>query len=270
MAFTVDPELDEGLTVGAAAEFLGVTVRTLHHWDEIGLASPSVRTTAGYRRYTDADLQRLHRIVAYREIGLGLDAIRGVLDDTTTEIGATLRERRSQLAERIHDLQQLDERLERMAEAHERGILLSDEEQSATFGPGWDPRGSGQARVVWGDSPQWAQFAERSASRTREQWRSLSEAMSTLQRDLGDAMDRGVVPGSPEANALVERHREVFSNFFPLTRQMQVCLGRMFESDPGFAAHYDGVRAGLASWFRQIIDEAARAHGIEPDTATWQ
>ncbi|MFD7013179.1 MerR family transcriptional regulator [Streptomyces sp. NPDC059928] len=171
--------------MGAAAGLLGVTVRTLHHWDEIGLASPSVRTPAGYHRYTDTDtdtdLQRLHRIVAHRETGLTLDAIRGVLDGATTEIGATLREQRSQLAERIHDLQQLDERLARMAEAHERGILLSDDEQSAAFGSGWDPHGPAQARVVWGDSPQWAQFAESSASRTREQWRSLSEAMSTLQ-----------------------------------------------------------------------------------------
>lgn len=62
----------------------------------------------------------------------------------------------------------------------------------------------------------------------------------------------------------------MFSNFFPLTRQMQVCLGRMFESDPGFSSHYDGIRAGLASWFRQIIDECARTHGIAPETATWQ
>ncbi|MCI2420919.1 MerR family transcriptional regulator [Saccharopolyspora sp. K220] len=265
----VDRDVNDGVTVGAAAELVGVTVRTLHHWDEIGLASPSVRTTAGYRHYTEADLQRLHRIVAYREAGLGLDAVREVLDDATAEIGATLREQRSQLAERIHDLQQLDQRLERMSEAHERGILLSDEAQSETFGPDWDAPRSRQARTVWGDSPQWAQFAERSASRTREQWQSLSAAMSTLQRDLGDALDRGVIPGSPGANALVERHREVFSNFFPLTRQMQVCLGRMFESDPGFSAHYDGIRAGLASWFRQSIDESARTYGIDPDTATW-
>jgi DNA-binding transcriptional MerR regulator len=76
-------DIRDGVTVGAAAELVGVTVRTLHHWDEIGLASPSVRTTAGYRQYTDADLQRLHRIVAYREAGLGLDAVREVLDDQT-------------------------------------------------------------------------------------------------------------------------------------------------------------------------------------------
>ncbi|GAA3781692.1 hypothetical protein GCM10022225_82640 [Plantactinospora mayteni] len=77
-------------------------------------------------------------------------------------------------------------------------------------------------------------------------------------------------PGSPEANQLVERHREVFSSYFPLTGQMQVCLGRMFEADPAFAAHYDGIRAGLASWFRRIIDANARAHRIDPHTATWQ
>jgi hypothetical protein len=51
---------------------------------------------------------------------------------------------------------------------------------------------------------------------------------------------------------------------------MQVCLGRRYEADPGFAAHYDGIRAGLATWFRHLVDADARAHGIDPDTATWE
>ena len=68
---------DDGLPVGETAARLGLTVRTLHHWDEIGLASPAARTRAGYRLYTDADLERLRRIVVYRELGLDLDAIRG-------------------------------------------------------------------------------------------------------------------------------------------------------------------------------------------------
>ncbi len=84
-------------------------------------------------------------------------------------------------------------------------------------------------------------------------------------------MRAGFTPGSLEAHQLVERHRAAFtSSYFPLTRQMQVCLGRMYESDPAFAAHYDGVRAGLAAWFRQSIDANARDHGIDPDTASWQ
>lgn len=270
MTSMVDNEIDEDATVGVAADLLGLTVRTLHHWDEIGLASPSRRTAAGYRIYTWDDLERLSRVVAYREAGLSLEAIRDVLDDATAEIGETLREQRAKLAERIQDLQQLDERLERMTDAHERGILMSDDEQREVFGESWDPQQSRAARFVWGGSKQWAQFAERSSSRSQSQWRTLSEAMSALQRDLADAVNRGAEPGSEEADGLVERHRELFSNIFPLTRQMQVCLGRMFEADPGFAAYYNGIGDGLATWFRQVIDESARHQGIDPDAATWE
>lgn len=270
MLSMIERDLPVGATVGATAELLGVTVRTLHHWDEIGLTSPSARTPAGYRLYTDEDLERLERVVAYREAGMGLEAIRQVLDRTADDVDATLREQRSQIADRIRELQQLDARLERMTEAHARGILMTDDEQAEIFGPDWDPERSRRARDVWGGSTQWAQFAERSASRTREQWRLLAGAMGELQRDLGDALSRRVAPGSDEADALVERHRKVFSQFFPLTLEMQVCLGRMFESDPGFAAHYDGIRAGLASWFREIIDAYARSRGVDPDTASWR
>ncbi|WP_280274608.1 MerR family transcriptional regulator, partial [Nocardia wallacei] len=111
----------EGLTVGQVATRLGVTVRALHHWDEIGLARPSLRTPAGYRLYTADDLERLHRIVVYRELGLGLDRIRAVLDDSAADVPGALRAQRSQLADRIAHLQRLSAGLDRMIEAHERG-----------------------------------------------------------------------------------------------------------------------------------------------------
>ena len=95
MTSMIDDELDEDATVGVAADLLGLTVRTLHHWDEIGLASPSRRTSAGYRLYTWDDLERLSRVVSYREAGLTLDAIREVLDDATSDIGQTLRAQRA-------------------------------------------------------------------------------------------------------------------------------------------------------------------------------
>ncbi|MGW0845516.1 MerR family transcriptional regulator [Streptomyces sp. NPDC002787] len=260
----------DGLTVGQVSTRLGVTVRALHHWDDIGLARPSLRTAAGYRLYTTGDLERLHRIVVYREIGLGLDRIAAILDDSTADVPGALRAQRTQVAERIDRLQRLNAGLDRMIDAHERGLLLTDEQQAAIFGPQWNPDWPAQARQRYGDTPQWQQYAERSASRGPEEWQAVAEKVADLDRALRDAMDTGVAPGSPEASQLVERHREVFASYFPLTRQMQVCIGRMYEADPGFAAHYDGIRAGLATWFRQIVDADARAHGIDPDTATWQ
>lgn len=260
----------DDLTVGQVAARLGVTVRALHHWDEIGLARPSLRTPAGYRLYTAGDLERLYRIVVYRELGVGLDRIRAILDDSTADVPGALRAQRTQVAERIDRLQQLSAGLDRMIDAHERGPLLTIEQQAAILGPQWDPDWPAHARQRYGDTTQWRQYAERSASRSPEEWQAIADAMADLERALGDAMDAGVAPGSPEANQLVERHRETFASYFPLTRQMQVCLGRRYEADPGFAAHYDGIRAGLATWFRRIIDASARAHGIDPDTATWQ
>ncbi|CCA56220.1 MULTISPECIES: MerR family transcriptional regulator [Streptomyces] len=260
----------DGLTVGQVSARLGVTVRALHHWDEIGLACPSLRTAAGYRLYTASDLERLHRVVVYREIGLGLDRIRVVLDHPATDVPGALRAQRAQVAERIDRLQRLGAGLDRMIEAHERGLLLTVEQQADVFGPDWDPDGPAQARGKYGDTTQWRQYAERAASRGPEEWRAVADATAAVDRALGDAMDAGVAPGSPEANRLVERHREVFGAYFPLTRQMQVCLGRMYETDPGFAAHYDGIRPGLAQWFRRAVDASARTHGIDPDTATWQ
>ena len=68
------------MTVGELAEVSGVTVRTLHHYDEIGLLVPSVRSAAGYRIYTDGEVDRLQVILTYRELGLGLDEIAAAID----------------------------------------------------------------------------------------------------------------------------------------------------------------------------------------------
>lgn len=259
-----------GLSVGQVAARLGVTVRTLHHWDEIGLAKPSTRTSGGYRFYTADDLQRLHRIVVYRELGVGLPGIRDVLDEATTDVSHALREQRDRVNERIEHLQNLSAGLERMIEAHERGLLLTLEQQAVIFGPRWNPDWPAQARRTYGDTAQWHQFAERAATRDADDWQDLADAQTRLDRALADAMGAGVSPGSPDADDLVERHRATFSSYFPLTRQMQVCLARRFEADPDYVAHYDGIRPGLAAWFRRIVDASARAHGIDPDTAQWE
>ncbi|QFZ24306.1 MerR family transcriptional regulator [Saccharothrix syringae] len=270
MGHVLDAADAEGLTVGQVSARLGVTVRALHHWDEIGLARPSLRTAAGYRLYTAGDLERLHRVVVYRELGLGLDRIRAVLDDSAADVPGALRAQRALVTERIDRLRRLGAGLDRMIEAQERGLLLTAEQQAAIFGPGWDPDWPARAGERYGGTAQWSQYAERSASRGPEEWRAVTAAVAGFERALGEAVDAGVAPGSPEADLLIERHRKVFASYFPLTRRMQVCLARTFEADPGFAAHYDGIRAGLASWFRRAVDASARAHGIDPDTATWQ
>src|SRR3954447_23541414 len=73
--------VEEHLTVGRVAELAGVTIRTLHHYDEIGLLQPSARTVAGYRAYSEDDVERLREVLAYRRLGFGLREIADLVDD---------------------------------------------------------------------------------------------------------------------------------------------------------------------------------------------
>ena len=82
-----------GYTVGRVADLSGVTIRTLHHYDEVGLLSPGGRSAAGYRIYEDRDLERLQRILFYRELGFTLGEISTIVDPRTDTLGHLRRQR---------------------------------------------------------------------------------------------------------------------------------------------------------------------------------
>ena len=264
-----DAAAPNGLTIGAAASHTGVTVRTLHHWDAIGLVRPSERTLSGYRLYSAADVTRIHRVLIYRELGLPLNNIRELLDAPKPDATVPLKLQRTQLLDRISRLQGMVDAVDRMIKATSAGILLSAEEQVAIFGQHWQPSWAADARDRWGDTTQWAQYAERVAGMTPEDWQQIADSTTTLGEDLAAAKRADVTPGSAQANALAERHKASIDVYFDCTHSMHVCLGRMYAADPGFAAYYETIEPGLNSWLRDVINANARARGIDPDSATW-
>ncbi|MBQ1083546.1 MULTISPECIES: MerR family transcriptional regulator [unclassified Nocardiopsis] len=257
-------------TVGAVAAFVGVTVRTLHHWDEIGLAGPSERSAAGYRLYTASDVARIQRVLVYRELGVSLEETAKLLEADADEAADSLVNQRDQLRARIHRLERMADALDRLAEARREGVLLPPEEQVEIFGDTWRPSWAAQAREQWGDTAQWAEFAERAADRSAEDWRRIAAGVEALHADLAQAVREGVEPGSRRADALAERHREAMSEYFDCTHSMQVILGRTNVDDPGFRSNYEAIEPGLSVWLRDAIDANARAHGVDPETAAWE
>lgn len=275
---TVDPMTEttvhEDLTVGRVADLVGVSVRTLHHWDAIGLVRPSGRSWSGYRLYDAEDVARIHRVLVYRELGLALAQIGEILDDPSVDPREHLQRQRTLLEERIRRLERtaraVDEMIERTDMTHENGIRLSAEEQARIFGADWDPAYQDEARERWGGTEAWKQSAARTREWGPEQWQQVKDELETVESALADALARGIVPGSEEANALAERHRATIARHYDCTRSMQVVLARMYTEDPRFAAHYDERAEGLAAWLRAVIEENARAHGVDPQTAAWE
>ncbi|WP_433190596.1 MerR family transcriptional regulator [Actinoallomurus sp. CA-150999] len=265
-----DPAGPGGLTVGRAAALVGVSVKTLHHWDAIGLVRPSERTWAGYRVYSGDDVARIHRVLVYRELGFPLAEIGRILDAPGTDARHHLRRQRSQLMERIDRLQKMVGAVDRMLEASKTGMRLTPEEQVEIFGDDWQPAWVEEAEDRWGDSAQWAQYAERAHRMTPEDWKGIAATTDALNTDLAAAKRAGLAPGSGEANALAERHRALLSRYFDCTHAMQACIGRMFVDDPGYAEYFDTAAPGLAVWLRDAIFANAAAHGVDPESAIWE
>ena len=255
--------------MGAAAALVGVSVRTLHHWDRIGLVPPSGRTWSGYRVYDDDDVARIHRVLVYRELGFPLAEIGGLLDDPEVDERAHLTRQRELLVDRITHLQEMVSAVDRLKEAMTVNTPLTPEDRAEIFGTDWNEDWQGEAEQRWGDTPQWDQSQQRTGSMSKEDWRRVKAETDALNADLAAAKRTGVDPASAEAAALVARHRASIGTFYDCTRSMQVLLARMYTQDPRFTETYDSLEPGLTGWILAAVEADARAHGIDPDTATW-
>ena len=258
------------LTVGQVAGLVGVSVRTLHHWDEIGLVVPSARSWAGYRLYGPDDVARIHRVLVYRETGMPLAEVARVLDDPDVDATAHLARQRDLLQARIAHLTRMLRAVDTMMERNSMGENLTPQQQAEILGAEWDPAWQEEAEERWGDSDEWAQAAARKAAMTRQDWVRVAEETEALETDLANAMREGVVPGSERANALAERHRASIDRWFDTTYAKQVLIARGYVANSRFTAYYDKRESGLAAWIKEIIDANAAAHGVDPANAVWQ
>ena len=244
-------------TVGAVATLTGVSVRTLHHYDHIGLVVPSVRTPAGYRGYTDADIERLHLVLVYRAAGLPLDEIRTLLDDADADVVEHLQRQHALLSEQADRLQDTIKAVEELMNAHRKGIQLSAEEQAEIFGTtAFSEEYAAEAEQRWGDTDAWKQSQQRTARFTKADWVRIKADGDALLDALAEAKRAGVAPGSPQGNELAARHRASIEQFYDCDDEMQRCLVEMYLADERFTRYYDDVEPGLAQFLHDVVAES--------------
>jgi len=247
--------------VGQAAKIAKVTVRTLHHYDEIGLLSPSERTPAGYRRYADADLDRLQQILFYRELGFPLEEIAAILDDRSVSPSEHLRRQHALIGDRIRHLQDLAAAVERAMEAEKMGIQLTPEEKFEMFGSDYDESWENEAQERWGGSDAWKQSQRRTATYDKDAWQRIKAEADAINTRLAEAFTAGEPADGGTAMDLAEVHRQhITEHFYECHYAIHRGLAEMYVADPRFTATYEKVAPGLAQWLRDaVIANADRA-----------
>jgi len=267
----VNERAHTALTVGQVAERLGVTVRTLHHYDAIGLVVPSERTSARYRLYTVEDITRLQQVVVYRRLGFALEEIALLLDDrAAADDGAVighLRRQRAAVMSRLDEMRDLVTAIDRALEKEMSGIKLTKEEQKELFGDGFSDDYAEEAEQRWGETEAWKQSQKRTSTYTKEDWAEVKAEMDATNAEFVSAMTDGEPATSERAMDAAEAHRMHIQNrFYDITPEFHRNLGDMYVADPRFTKTYEDIKPGMAQYVRDAIhanaDRAAAVGGL--------
>jgi len=240
--------------VGDLARLSHVSVRTLHHYDGIGLLTPSARSAAGYRLYSDADLRRLRQILFYRELGFALEEIADILADPAAGTDDHLRRQHRLLRERRARDATLLGAIEREMEARKMGIALTPEEQFEIFGTDKLAEYTEEAKQRWGDTDAWKQSERRAAAYTKEDWIAIKGEADANITGFAEAMRAGEPPAGTVAMDLAEAHRQHLSRwFYDCDYQMHRGLAELYVSDPRYMAEYDKIEPGFSGYVHDAI-----------------
>lgn len=252
-----------GHTVKQVAKLSGVSVRTLHHYDDIGLLKPAAVGANGYRYYGRDELLRLQQILFHRELGFPLDEIRRVLDAEDFDRLAALRAHRRRLEAQAKRYRQLLRTIDQTLAALEGATTMDDKAMYRGFPPekqaqyedwlvdryGGDMRArieAGKARLK-GLSP--AQFEAGMAE------------LEAVEAGLAAAMADGLPADTDAVRALVRRHHAWVATAWPSppTRDAYIGLGDLYEAHPDFRARYEGRAAGFTDYLLAAMKAFAEA-----------
>lgn len=249
-------------SVGDVARLTGVTVRTLHHYDAIGLLRPSERTEAGYRGYTAGDLTRLARILCYRELGFGLEQIGELLDRSGIDALEHLRRQRDLLVEQAGRLGRMIAAIEHQMEVRAMGINLDPAEMFEVFGEHDPTQYEEEVKERWGDTGAYTESRRCTAGYTKDDWKRMQAEQSAAQQRLAAAKLAGLPPTSTEAMDAAEEARLLIDRwFYPCSHAMHRTLGEMYVADDRFAQNYNRLVPGMAAYVRDAIGANAGRNG---------
>ena len=225
------------------AAYTGVSVRTLHYYDEIGLLKPAfVDRTTGYRYYDNASLLRMQEILFYRELDFSLKRIEEILSSPHYDKTAALQEQKQLLILK-------KERLERLISAID-GASRGENVMNAfdkTKIEGYKQ----EAKARWGDTAAYAQYTEKVADKNEA---DLLSGMESVLAEFSTCKAQGNVPSSPAAQELVEKLQNYISNhFYTCTKEILAGLGQMYTADERFKTNIDKHGEGTAEFISTAI-----------------
>lgn len=228
------------------ADFTGVSVRTLHYYDEIGLLEPAmVDRATGYRYYDEQSLLRMQEILFYRELDFSLKSISQILSSPNYDKAKALEDQKTLLTLK-------KQRLERLILAIDGAV--KGENVMKSFDNTQFEQHKAEAKARWGTTDAYKQHAEKTKNYSKQTWSDLAAGMDAIMGEFALCMKNGSAPDSPEAQDLVKSLQDhITAHYYDCTNPILAGLGQMYVADERFRANIDRHGDGTAAFISEAI-----------------
>ena len=250
--------------VKEVAALTGISVRTLHHYDEIGLLKPHTVTDAGYRLYSEEDLERLQQILFFKELDFGLDRIRDILDSPGFDRRQALEAQLDLLGQKKNRLERIMKTVEQTLKTIEGGSKMSKQDMFGAFDMSEIKKHQEQyaeeARQKYGEKAR--ETEKRTAGYTEKDWAAIQAEAGAIYQKFIQAMDKGAA--DPLAQEAADEWRaHITKHYYDCTLEIFRGLGEMYVADERFTANIDRFQSGLAAFMKEAMQRYCdRAEGI--------
>ena len=228
------------------ADFTGVSVRTLHYYDEIGLLRPAfVDRATGYRFYDEQSLLRMQEILFYRELDFSLKSIGEILSSPNYDKNKALNEQKQLLTLK-------KERLERLISAID-GAVKGENVMKAFDNSEFDKH-KAEAQEKWGKTAAYKEHKEKTKNYSKQKWNDLAAEMDCIMAEFALCMRKNETPDSAEAQNLVKAlQNHIAENYYHCTKEILAGLGQMYVADERFKNNIDKHGDGAAEFICEAI-----------------
>ncbi|HNX63609.1 MAG TPA: MerR family transcriptional regulator [Oscillospiraceae bacterium] len=241
------------MSISETAKLTGVSVRTLHYYDEIGLLKPvCVDEHSGYRFYDERSLERLQTILFYRELDFPLKEIGEIISNPDFNKNDALSRQKkllklkSERIERLIDAINITLKGENTMNfnAFDNSEFLAQKEKYAQ-----------EAKEKWGNTDAYKESSNKTSSYSDEKWAEVNAGMSAIICEFADCMKNGNLPESDSAQAIVRKWQDyITETHYPCTKEILAGLGMMYIGDERFKANIDKCGEGTAEYMSKAIE----------------
>lgn len=239
------------LKISELAKRARVSVRTLHHYDKIGLLKAASVSEAGYRYYDQASIEKLELILYFRELDFPLSEIARIIKDPKLDRSEILKDQYQLLSLKRDRLNRL---LKQLDNSIKGGVMSLEEFDMSEIEEAQEKYGK-EAEERWGHTDAYKESARRTSRYTRDDWARISAEQEVIYSGFAQMAADKADPSSEEAKALAKAwQKSISDNFYPCSDEILAGLGQMYIADARFTENIDKHGEGTAAFMSAAID----------------